>query len=71
MRALLVACDRCGLDSVVKNSDGVFRLDKQKRRLEMVQIIGCPRCGLVERPTTHLNPQGHGLFTTGPDYNMP
>ena len=57
-----VTCDRCGKDSIVKSAGGFFRLDNLKRRLEVVQIIHCPNCGLTQQPekpaTINLDPRG-------------
>ena len=50
MLTLHVTCDRCGKEAVLKNSEGFFRLNRQKRRLEVIQIVDCPVCGLVEQP---------------------
>jgi hypothetical protein len=59
MRKTNTTCALCGLDAVIKNNEGAFRYNKATRRLEAIQIIKCPACGLVEQlanpPALHLH----------------
>jgi endogenous inhibitor of DNA gyrase (YacG/DUF329 family) len=49
MRETITTCAHCGLDAVIKNDERAFRYNKATRRLEAIQIVKCPTCGLVEQ----------------------
>jgi hypothetical protein len=51
----LVACEQCGEFAEVKRTDGLLEPDPRWPTARVVQLIECPRCGLIEQPLIFPN----------------